>query len=97
MSALVPLRLVRAYRLWNAGEVAGFPAAEAEAMVAAGTAAPLDAPAAPPPQSPDFEAMTKAEIVTWASGALGATLDDRATKPELVAQALALYAQATAG
>lgn len=35
---MIAVRLLSAYRLWNSGEIAGFPVEEAQAMVAAGIA-----------------------------------------------------------
>lgn len=46
---------------------------------------------------PDFQAMTKAEIVAFCSATYGVSLDGGMTKAELVEQATALHAAAGAG
>ena len=66
---------------------------------------PVEAPLAPEPaageallaeQAPDFQAMTKAEIVAFCSATYGVSLDGAMTKAELVEQATALHAAAGA-
>lgn len=47
-------------------------------------------------QAPDFQAMTKAEIVAFCSATYGVSLDGAMTKAELVEQATALHADAAA-
>jgi len=47
-------------------------------------------------QAPDFQAMTKAEIVAFCSATYGVSLDGGMTKAELVEQATALHADAGA-
>jgi hypothetical protein len=67
---------------------------------------PVEAPLAPDPvagealpaeEAPDFQAMTKAEIVAFCSVTYGVSLDGGMTKAELVQQAEALHANAGAG
>jgi hypothetical protein len=45
-------------------------------------------------EPPDFQAMTKAQIVEFCSTVYGVELDSSQTKAELVQQAMALDAQA---
>ncbi|SBO43122.1 hypothetical protein [Cyanobium sp. NIES-981] len=65
----------------------------------------LEVPLAPDPEAgeallaeeaPDFQAMTKAEIVAFCSATYGVSLDGGMTKAELVEQATALHAAAGA-
>jgi hypothetical protein len=66
---------------------------------------PTEVPLAPDPEAgeallaeeaPDFQAMTKAEIVAFCSATYGVSLDGGMTKAELVEQATALHAAAGA-
>lgn len=48
---MTPVRMTKAWKLWNAGEVAGFPADEAARMIEAGIAAPYDGEDASPSET----------------------------------------------
>ena len=55
---LVPVRFVQRYSIWNAGETAGFPAAEARQLIGWGVAKPASVPVEaplPPQPSPEEE------------------------------------------
>jgi hypothetical protein len=65
-----------------------------EPATAAGATATSDGEALLASEPPDFQAMTKAQIVEFCSTVYGVELDSSQTKAELVQQAMALDAQA---
>ena len=58
------------------------------------SAEPLAPEATPAMETPDFAAMTKAEIIAFCSASYGISLDGAMTKAELVEEAAALHASA---
>jgi hypothetical protein len=64
MSKHVAVRLKRSYKLNNEGEVASFPASEAEALISSGLAEAWPAPGAPQlPDAPPADRAMKSEAV----------------------------------
>jgi hypothetical protein len=66
-----------------------------EPATATGVTATSDGEALLASEPPDFQAMTKAQIVDYCSAVHGVELDASQTKAELVEQAMALEAQAS--
>ena len=102
---MIALRALRAFGIWNAGEIAGFPAERAAELIAGGFAAAVGEPPAaaapapePPAKPPAFAKMKEAEIVAWARHFLGVELDAAALKKaELIAEVERLVAEKAAG
>lgn len=99
---MTPVRILRAFGPYNAGEIAGFSAERAAELVQGGFAASLDEPLAetsdPPAKPPAFARMKEAEIVAWAAANLGVELDAAALKKaELIAEVERLVAEKAAG
>ena len=65
-----------------------------EPATATGVTATSDGEALLASEPPDFQAMTKAQIVDYCSAVHGVELDASQTKAELIEQATALEAQA---